>query len=91
MQSAKPATNNNTTATNNTTARDQVVAAYDFNGETNFDLSFKVRLCRYDILSNLFLIAFFINCIFGNWFAICANNYIIIIIDELIMISRREI
>jgi hypothetical protein len=26
-----------------TVARDQVVAAYDFNGETNFDLSFKVR------------------------------------------------
>jgi hypothetical protein len=37
MQSAKPASG---TAT---VARDQVVAAYDFNGETNFDLSFKVR------------------------------------------------
>jgi hypothetical protein len=35
MQSAKPASG---TAT---VARDQVVAAYDFNGETNFDLSFK--------------------------------------------------
>eukprot|EP00029_Vermamoeba_vermiformis_P005510 TRINITY_DN1934_c0_g2_i1.p1 TRINITY_DN1934_c0_g2~~TRINITY_DN1934_c0_g2_i1.p1 ORF type:complete len:451 (-),score=115.05 TRINITY_DN1934_c0_g2_i1:95-1417(-) len=35
MQSAKPATSSTTVA------RDQVVAVYDFNGETNFDLSFK--------------------------------------------------